>query len=573
MIETAGEGSSAGDRAFGRNLRSKGLAGFLCRPALLDAGLLLLFAGLAVCFQISRTHLVPDFMDLTGDAANIAGFAAALDHPDFFEGDGLLADPRNFRFYATIHLPLIRLLAKLTGSYGNAFASTLGVHLFLQLTGFFILGRVLFRSRFWAFVLALVTLPYVSVGLVTHWGLSADAIPRMSFSSLFGFLLAAALYWRSSPLAWPGIMLAAGLLMYVHPVSAPTAAFAVWLGFWAMKPASWSRSAQGGYMLFLGLVFLLAALPFLAVYLSSHEHGRVDHYDQIMSILEYRFVGGFMNVPLGLAKIFAHLIQSMVLPMGVLGACVLFRWGNPDRKILITLGLWLLGIVLAAGALPWAVSALNQAMRALPVQIDLIRGLRLAVPLLLIIFVWGLAEMEAGERRLLHGGLLLAGCWFAFHARMPVQAPLIDAPLSAAEVVILGKQGTPERADVRDAVQAVRKLTPPRSRIFTLDRGTALRVRYAALRPVVLCSKDGGALAYTNLAELTRWYPAIKRFRALRGLPWSRHKANGLLHMAREFRADFLLSEGGAEVAALFEGAALVWTNGSFFLIRVQAEG
>ena len=88
MIETTREiGTSSGDHSPDTKQRQAKLQRFLFQPVLLDFSVLSLFAGLAVCFQISRTHLTPNFMDLTGDAANIAGFAAALDHPELFEGE------------------------------------------------------------------------------------------------------------------------------------------------------------------------------------------------------------------------------------------------------------------------------------------------------------------------------------------------------------------------------------------------------------------------------------------------------------------------------------------------------
>ncbi|MDO8559756.1 MAG: hypothetical protein Q7S23_01825, partial [bacterium] len=194
---------------------------------------------MAVAWQFGRWQGAYPFAFLSGDSANIAGFAAALDHPGNFTGDAILSDPANFRFYQTIHLPLIRALTKITGDYGTSFIWLLGWHVLVQAVGFYILGRILFHRRYWAALYAIMTLVPVQLNL-EFWGAWSDPLPRFSFQALLPYLLAAALRWRSSPIAWPWLMAAAGVLVYVHPVSAPGWGLALWLGFVWGAPAAWS---------------------------------------------------------------------------------------------------------------------------------------------------------------------------------------------------------------------------------------------------------------------------------------------------------------------------------------------
>ncbi|MGH2395803.1 MAG: hypothetical protein ACRDFW_02205, partial [bacterium] len=97
-------------------------------------------------------------------------FAVARDHPEFFSGDSVLGDSRNVSVYPTIHIPIIRGLARVTGDYGMAFISLLGVHVFLQALGFYLLGLVIFQSRYWGALLAVLTLMPVYITLPEFWG-------------------------------------------------------------------------------------------------------------------------------------------------------------------------------------------------------------------------------------------------------------------------------------------------------------------------------------------------------------------------------------------------------------------
>src|SRR5437868_10161278 len=80
------------------------------------------------------------YIALSGDGANITSYSAGWDHPELFKGDELLGDLHNISFYATIHIPLTRLLGRFVGSYSVAFVLPLGITTFVQLLGFYILG-------------------------------------------------------------------------------------------------------------------------------------------------------------------------------------------------------------------------------------------------------------------------------------------------------------------------------------------------------------------------------------------------------------------------------------------------
>ena len=166
-----------------------------------DLVAVLAFVLVAALFQFGRWAEAYPF--LYGDAGNVASFAAAWDHPELFVNDNLLGDSGHFRFYAVIHVPLVRWLNRFVGDYAIAFTSLLGPLVLLQAIGFYVFGRVVLRGRWWAFLLSIASLMLVPLNLGTFWGIYRDPISRIMFQALLPFLLAAAYYWRSRPATRP----------------------------------------------------------------------------------------------------------------------------------------------------------------------------------------------------------------------------------------------------------------------------------------------------------------------------------------------------------------------------------
>ena len=138
--------------------------------------IVLIFLAFATVYFLGRLQGNYPVVILTGDGGNIASYAAALDHPSWFQNDPALGASNNIGIYATIHIPLIRALKALTGDYGLAYAWLVLPQTFLQLFGFYILGRVLFKKRFWAFLLAFLTaMTVTTIGLGEIWGVWQDA--------------------------------------------------------------------------------------------------------------------------------------------------------------------------------------------------------------------------------------------------------------------------------------------------------------------------------------------------------------------------------------------------------------
>ena len=67
---------------------------------------------------------------------------------------------------------------------------------------------------------------------------------------------------EGEPSRWVWVMLGAGILVFVHPVSTPAWGLALWLGFIPFLPIGWSLRKRIGVMLGLALLFLIATSPF-----------------------------------------------------------------------------------------------------------------------------------------------------------------------------------------------------------------------------------------------------------------------------------------------------------------------
>jgi len=353
---------------------------------------------LALLLFFARWNGFTPFPFLHGDAANIAGFAAAFDHPELFKGDGVLGDPKNFRLYSVLQVHLVRLLAKLTGDYGTATVILLIPYVFLQLIGFYWLGRVLFASRYWAILLSLTNFVFVNLPY-SYWGISADPQPRMAFQAVLPFLLLATYRWRGTPKAWLWLLIGAGLLVYVHPVGGFVWGPTLWLGFWLFLPKAWALPKRLTFMFLVGIAFAAAVSPYLIHYFQNHAFGRppIDS-DIVYQIMGQRLRRGYVDIPFALANYLLFWLyppRALLLIMAVIGPWVIvLRHKYPGKGSLpFLVGIWSAGILLFSAVIPLVEQSIEKSLGLVPTQIDLIRGLRFLVPLVLMMCFWTLVKI------------------------------------------------------------------------------------------------------------------------------------------------------------------------------------
>ena len=114
------------------------------------------------------------------------------------------------------------------------------------------------------------------------WGLLADPLPRSIYQALFPVLLLIAITnLREDQWRWV-TMIAAGALVYVHPHSAVTQAFAVLCGLVVVKPAQASWPAHLLCHFKLALVFLAVVLPYIVHFVHATSVGEIT--DQALAL-------------------------------------------------------------------------------------------------------------------------------------------------------------------------------------------------------------------------------------------------------------------------------------------------
>jgi hypothetical protein len=524
---------------------------------------------------------VHPFVFLDTDAAQLASFAAASDNPGLFANDSFLDDPGNYQFYSTVQIPLIRLLGRLTGDYGTGFILLLGPLVFLQATGFYLFGRILFGSRYWALVLALLNIVYLDVGADLIYGIQFDPLPNFCFSAILPFLLAAAVRFRHSPRMFPWLMFAAGALVYVHPVSAPAWGFALWLGLGYMLPRDRPLKQRLARLLALGLVFLATIAPFGFWYMYHHDAGQVSpqDYGPVKEAISYRINPTNLSITRAVKSLIDNWSQKGFVGyscwfLGAFGALFLVV-RRETRQVAALICFWCAGILLPSLAIPAVDLAIARRMDRLPMQIDLFRPLLFLLPLTLILCVWPFAALWEKHRQRPYpsfsiiGGLTLTGalmvfCWNFLH-QDTYQFPLPTLQTWANGQPIYCTGNAPAHVE---AVQAAGRLTPPGAKFFATTY--PLQIRYSALRPVVWAYKDGGPLTYSNHKKLLTWYRVLKRVGSLPTM-YDEQRYRELIQVARELGAQYYFASlygysGDTGLLSQKLGANLIWHNENFGL-------
>jgi hypothetical protein len=471
-------------------------------------GLFLVYSLLIFTGQIQGNF--PNFL-LSGDAGNTASFAAGFDHPDLFRPDMLLGQTSNFAIYSTFNVYFMRWLAPSVGSYALALTLLVPLQVFFFLAGFYLFGRILFGSPLWAAAFcALLAFP-VAMNLGERWGLSIDPVARFNFQAFLPFVLCMALVWRDRPARWPWIMAATGLLFYLHPVSTPTWAAAIWLGLWFSTPRGWTFWKRLGVMVGMGLIFLAVASPYILTYFSSHVQGASPSYDLVYKIISDYMPANLINVPGAVGDFVGLMLRSGLLPLAALGLVLDWVFLRPNRRLYGLVFAWLLGILLTAILLPWAMHTYERIAHLVPTETELVRGVRYFIPFLLLFCLWPVYQLSraARSRKAAIGitALALVGV-AAWGLSFP---PPVEPVSRAVTCLAQGKLVCVQASEYEKMLQVASQEVPPGAPIYVTFSDDSLLsygmpVRYSALHPLVYAYKDRSQLVYSNHQTLSLWY-------------------------------------------------------------------
>ena len=537
-----------------------------------------IFALLALITQISSASSGFPNVILGGDAANIASFAAGRAFPQLFTGDAILGDLRNIGLYTTIHLPITIWLEKLVGNFGLAYSLLVFPHVFLQYLSYYLLGRVIFNNRYWAFLFTLAISAPMDLAGGEVWGVVSDGMPRITYQILIPFLLILLLTtWRDRPRRWIWVMVIAGLMAFIHPVSTPAWAFALWLGLWPNMPSYFALKDKLLQMFKMGVVLALALLPYVSIYLYFHKSGSTaSDYDLVYFILTNYFPYDLLSIPAAIHTLFKVTSQYGLFWYGLIGLTLTYLLFRSERSRLKQMLLWVIGISFVTILVPWVEHSLERVLHIIPVETELMRGMRYLVPFLFIFWFYPLAELT-------NRGLKskLTRTVFAIGTILTLVFMYFDTPLPitvAPDVVTCWTTGhliCPTDTEYADTLTFIRDQTPENARfvVFLTNRWSGIEVRYLGLRPMAYAYKDRGQLAFTNLEALQTWYYYLKRENAIfsRNIsPTLDDQRKRMIDFALDAESNYLLTDFPFPPDVLKSmDLTAVYQNGTFTILKV----
>lgn len=544
----------------------------------LDVIAICVFAVFATATFMGRWKGLTPFVFLSSDAGIVSSFVAAYQHPDFFRGDVLLSDFTNFRYYLAFHPLMIFMINKLTGDYGLAYISLLLLTVFVQCSGFYLLGVTLFKSRYWAILLVIINLAPIALPVREFWGIYDDPLPRSLFHACLPFLLTAAFRFKKEVRVWPWLMVFTGLMFYMHPVSAPSWAFAIWLGFLVFLPTQWGVLRKLAYMCALGLVFVATVLPWVFNFLLVHERqaSAAVSYHDVVGIIADRVGKELLDVGLALT-LWIKEVSSWPFWFyslwAVAGSVVLWSQRRDLRGDIKLVAVWCLSIVFVAVGLTFVEQTICRVYDLKRFQMDSVRGVKYLVPIMLLMCVWCLA----GISRQFQTGSLKRTLAMLLGAVITTIWVYQSPPVTFIQTAKAWRHGSltprPSKDEIGtvEAISAIKENTKPGSRILPFV--IPLEVRYAALRSIVYAYKDGGIFADTNLGSLLEWHKIKKNLDEIDSNNDLRTKLIMTLDLAKRLNADYVITDFHVnQKVASFLGAKIVWSNGSYTLLSLCPE-
>ncbi len=522
------------------------------------------------------------YTSLSGDAGNYASFAAALRFPELFTRDPLLSDPARFGFFATFHIPFINMVYPLFGNFGSAFFVLELPTIFLQLSGFYLLGRQLYRSRLFGVLLTGLCFVFFQINLSEFWGFVASPIARFSFQAALPFVLLFTLAKGRYPRWWPLVMAAAGGLVYVHAVSAPAWSVAIAFALWFMPDSTFTWKRKIGWALLAMLIFSLILVPFAQDYFGNTHFGDIDEQDltQVQNIIRYRHAEGMIDIGSAIDGFFNTAIAShwinvvfFTLAFVSLLGMLWLHFRNGDVPYSISVVCFLAGLVSISILFPMVDFSVAQLLNRNPLQIQFLRTLRNYFPLVFLSALWPLAyayqcnKLKLRNRAIaaVFGILLLTGWgWRTEFMNLPVVAKTWQCWINKSVVC-----PEPESDPRAEFFEAVYKLTPPGSTILAED----LAVRYYALRPLIFSKKDGATFAFSDHNSLLNWYPKSLRFDEINRLREDKSAfAQAYWQFADELGADYVVleTEGFKGIPAQFSMDKIIFQNHLFTLVKTN---
>jgi hypothetical protein len=467
----------------------------------------------------------PVRVDEVTDEANINSFAAALDHPERFTRDRLLSDTSQFAWYTPRYIGLIRTAGALGFHYQTANAFIGPAIALLLLFGLRRLFATVARNQDFGLAAAL------GIGLMSEqmppgetWSI-LSVLPRMLFTALVPWVLLLALRCAPSSRRWWIACGAAGLLLHIHPVSAPVLLGALLAGFIAASNEPLMARAGGAA---LGVAAAAAAmLPYIIVYAARFRH-TVD-VDPTVAARALQIVHNeFANINPGhvLRELLDYRVRSLRIFLDGLAVFLLFGH-RLDRSMRFYIGLGA-GLLLVVFGVPLVDNTITAHLGRRPFQFEIVRGLRfldlfLVGALALAVRDWR-GSRSAGRRLVLAGAVCAVFSfgpgWFRTTWAMAGRARLSWRILHGRSDAASGAAQEAIRAVHALRASDERVVGPVGLRQFDVPLGWVWKdigpLSYSPARGLLECADTlargqpllGQPITDTSLAQLSRIYDA-----------------------------------------------------------------
>ena len=300
-------------------------------------------------------------------------------------------------------------------------------------------------------------------------------------------------------------------------------------------------------MLGLGILFLAVLAPFALNYLSYRGRDQAADYNTVMTILQTYSPANLLNIPAALGGFLWNMTRSLLLPVALAGFVATWLLKKSDRTPIKVVLLWTAGIFMASVIIPFAEQVIEQILHILPFETELVRCIRYFVPLLLLFWLWPLAEWRSRSsanwntrRAAIVLGIILFGFWGA------TNRPAVRDMAQTFVCFAKGRLVCPATSPLDELITNLRTQTQPGEGVLVFNEDTAytsqsLSVRYAALRPLVYSLRDSGLLGYSNRSALSGWLKTTQQMDTLRAVSDPLERLKGLLSLAESLKAKYLV--------------------------------
>ncbi len=540
-----------------------------------DFGIVVIFLLIACLFFYNPCQNQNKFIELGGDAATYTTGVAALDHPELFTNDVLYGEMKNFEIYLGFHILLIRLLFFFTNNYGYSFQILILPHVFFHLLGFYILGKLLLKNRFWAFFLSIIISIPISLNQ-ERWGVWLP-LPRFLFQTFLPFLLYYAMKWKNEPRKWHYLMILTALSVYLHSFSGLIWGFCFFLGFVAFLPEEWSRLKKITMLLGQGFLFMVLITPYAINFLPGHQYGSSIDYDFVIYVLKNFFPNNIFNVGEVLISFVKMTLMNGIFIFALMSIFISFILFSKEIKEQIRLILiWSAGILFVSILIPFVERLVEKIFRLIPFEVVLTRGIRFIYPLMLLVIVITFSNLYLRSR-----GKNIKNLIIIFGLVLISIYSFLERNILIYEWQKIKPFNTDSSSDCRDienksqAIKSIEIMTPPGSKIlsYTWDGVETVEfyeIRYAALRPLVFNFKDSGQFAYRDYDKLKSWYQTyweLKKITENFGLPCER--LSELIKLKSNLNADFLfVNSKGNPINNCNNGSRAIFNVGEYYLFQ-----